>query len=94
MAEIYSHQLHMITLLILFLGAQMDNILLLELLECLNYVIKLDGHILSIKHKLELLKSFLGQVMEHFVQHHVAAEMLSLAKSSTDNSIIITGKPT
>ncbi len=85
MAEIYSHQLHMITLLTLFHGVQTDNILRLELLECLNYVIKLDGPILSIKLKLELLKNFLGQVTEHFVQHHAEAGTLSLAKSSTDN---------
>jgi hypothetical protein len=94
MAEIYFHQLHMITLLTLFHGAQTDNISLLELLECLNYVIKLDGLIHSIKLKLEPLKSFLGQVTEHFVQHHAEAEMLYLAKSSIDNSIIITGKLT
>lgn len=94
MAEIYSHQLHMITLLTLFHGVQTDNILRLELLECLNYVIKLDGPILSIKLKLELLKSFLDLVTVHFVQHRVAAEMLSLAKLLADNSIIITGKPT
>lgn len=75
----------MITLLTLFHGVPMDNILLLELLECLNYVIKLAGPILSIKLKLELLKSFLGLVTVHFVQLHAAAETCSLVKLLIDN---------
>lgn len=51
------HQLLMIMLLIPLVGVPMDNILLLEHLVCLKFVIKLDGLIPLAKLKVDLLKN-------------------------------------
>jgi hypothetical protein len=59
----------------------MVNISLLEHMECLNYVIKLDGLIHSIKFKLAQFKNFHGLLMELFVLDHVEVEMLFSVKS-------------
>lgn len=46
---------HMIMLLLVSNGLQMVTILLLAVLKCLDFVINLDGHILSINHKVDQL---------------------------------------
>ena len=45
----------------------MDNISLLVLIKCLSFVIKQDGLIHSIKHKLVQFSISNGQQMEQFV---------------------------
>lgn len=71
----------------------MASILLLAGSACSSYAIRQDGLILSIKLRLDPLKSSHGHQMVPCVQAHVEVETLFLDKLLTNSLITATGKP-